>query len=188
MIRTAFVFMSLLIAAPLQAEEDPMAMQRCVWACLANFGPADNPAYAQCVAEHCSDIGAEAPEIAWENGALKNGTRYAGVNTPDGSRGLYYFCNKTGRSDLMIAGVPEVAGSWSLAFGEGEETSNTHMGWHFTPVRNGVAVSVPSDHAVFTQLRSRAEVAIADEGGATRFTLPLRGSTAALLRTLAGCS
>ncbi|MBP1804600.1 hypothetical protein [Rubellimicrobium aerolatum] len=36
------------------AVEAVMEEQRCVWACLANFGPADDPAYGDCVQAQCS--------------------------------------------------------------------------------------------------------------------------------------
>lgn len=36
------------------AAQDGMEVQRCVWGCLAAFGPNTNPAYHQCVANRCA--------------------------------------------------------------------------------------------------------------------------------------
>ena len=40
-------------AAPAAAQMDPMAEQRCVWACLANSRGASDPAYHACVRARC---------------------------------------------------------------------------------------------------------------------------------------
>ncbi len=40
---------------PSLAEPAYMETQRCIWRCLAEFGPADNPAYPACVTRNCND-------------------------------------------------------------------------------------------------------------------------------------
>lgn len=56
----ALIFLTL---APSGAAQDGMEMQRCVWRCLAAFGPATAPAYHQCVADQCTQAApVEAPK------------------------------------------------------------------------------------------------------------------------------
>jgi hypothetical protein len=50
-----------LLAGPSAADE--MALQRCVWACLAQFGPNTNPAYHQCVSARCTPASAPVATI-----------------------------------------------------------------------------------------------------------------------------
>jgi hypothetical protein len=45
-----FLFLSSISTS---AAEDPMAMQRRVWSCLANSKGADDPAYERCVKQNC---------------------------------------------------------------------------------------------------------------------------------------
>jgi hypothetical protein len=42
------------------AAQDDMELQRCIWRCLAEFGPNTNPAYHQCVADVCTPESAPA--------------------------------------------------------------------------------------------------------------------------------
>ncbi len=46
------------------AQDDPMAVQRCVWQCLAGAKDANDPAYGACVASRCGDDEAPADSPA----------------------------------------------------------------------------------------------------------------------------
>ena len=47
------LFFLFLLSISASAADDPMAVQRCVWSCLANSKGADDPAYERCVKEYC---------------------------------------------------------------------------------------------------------------------------------------
>ena len=183
-------FTSLLLALPIgaTAQEDPMELQRCVWMCLSQFGPADNPAYDQCVTDVCV---AEAPVArqsrptpdrgaGWTYGTLNDGTRYAGIDSRNGRRGVYYFCDGAGRSDLMIAGVPERAGAWALVI------DGMTYSFAFTPTDNGITTTVRRNDPVLRALRSGSTVSLVGAGGSGP-TLTLTGSKVALGRTRRAC-
>lgn len=87
-------------AAP--AQEGPeWELQRCVWGCLANFGPADNPAYQACVAARCS----EPPARPWAGGATSDGRgHWAGARSADGTVDLLVICGPGGQRFLQVAG------------------------------------------------------------------------------------
>jgi len=59
-----FLFLSSISTS---AAEDPMAVQRCVWSCLANSKGADDPAYERCVKQNC-----EAEKSATKHKKSKN--------------------------------------------------------------------------------------------------------------------
>ncbi|SEL04118.1 hypothetical protein SAMN05444413_105123 [Roseivivax marinus] len=107
-----FLLASMAIPAAAQ-DDDPMAFQRCIWRCLAAEGPADNPAYHQCVARVCGDEpgtgGGNAsssgdPTRAWQVGRAPDGRAYAGVDGVRGQSGLYYFCGD-GAGTLRVVGI-----------------------------------------------------------------------------------
>ncbi|WP_417719164.1 hypothetical protein [Salipiger sp.] len=185
--RIAVLLCALWTGAPLLAQEDPMVMQRCVWACLANNGPNTNPAYHACVQRVCVEGAKPTSSVpqkgaAWGAGALDGGrTRYAGIDTPNGLRGLYYFCNRSGRSELMIAGVPPRASSYEI------EVGGKRFAFRFAPTKNGVAATVPAGHAVFSALRGGSAVKISQQGGPERIGLKLAGSSGALGAAMGGC-
>lgn len=168
------------------AQEDPMEVQRCVWRCLANSGPADNPAYEQCVTDHCgldgpSDQG-NAP-TGWQAGRIDGGrTAYAGVDTPDGGKGVYYFCDRAGRSELMIAGVSGPAGAWALVI-DGQTYA-----FNFAVRANGVSTRIDPGDDVLGALSRGSRVALSGPGLPDNDTsMGLSGSSRAISQTLSFC-
>lgn len=174
------------LASGVMAQEDPMAVQRCVWSCLSNFPPNTNPAYHQCVEDHCVPMMETQPEAPrpdrWQAGRIDGGrTAYAGVDSPDGNIGVYYFCDRAGRSELMIAGVPTTAGTWVL------EVGGTPYSFAFAPRSNGVSTRVGRSDAVLAALRSGSRVGLQGRGLPQGSTLTLKGSSAAFSEALAFC-
>ncbi|AVO39199.2 hypothetical protein [Pukyongiella litopenaei] len=113
----------LLLVFPLAAlaqDDDPMALQRCVWRCLADSKGADDPVYHQCVADHCSEREYGAAETAlpqqWSHGTASDGvTRFAGVAAPSGDgSGFYYMCDGRGQSYVMLYAADAPAGPMTL--------------------------------------------------------------------------
>jgi hypothetical protein len=166
------------------ADDDPMAVQRCVWSCLANNGPASNPAYEQCVVTHCGFEGQKkAASVGWTSGAIDGGvTRFAGVDTADERYGVYYFCDRAGRSELMIAGVDGPAGAWALVI-DGETYA-----FRFDLRSNGVSTAIARNDGVLSALRRGTTVALSGPGLPDNDTaMPLTGSSRAISTALKWC-
>lgn len=174
----------LLLAGVATAQEDPMAVQRCVWACLSNFGPANNPEYTQCVTDNCGFEDAHgAASQDWSGGAIDGGaTRYAGVDTADERYGVYYFCDRAGRSELMIAGVEGPPGAWALVI-DGETYA-----FNFGPRPNGLSTQVKRNDGVLSALKRGSSLALSGPGLPDNDTsMTLRGSSRRLNAALAWC-
>ncbi|MFV0513067.1 MAG: hypothetical protein ACK5MY_05470 [Jhaorihella sp.] len=117
--RSVLISALLAMALPAMAQdEDPMAMQRCVWSCLANSPGASSLQYQQCVMRFCSADGHETdtPEPVWSFGLAGDGRTYsAGIAFQDNSgRGLYYMCTKSGESYLVLYRMAGLAGPYRL--------------------------------------------------------------------------
>ena len=110
------------ISLPAVAQEDPMDLQRCIWRCLADHGPASDPAYHACVEQYCHESvppAAQQPApqqapvaqpvvdtVPWQSGVQVDGqTAYAGRDLASGQGGFYYLCNRHGTSSLGLWGV-----------------------------------------------------------------------------------
>lgn len=185
-----FCLVSILVwlfgAACAMAQSDPMETQRCVWSCLSNFGPASNPAYEQCVIDHCGFDDQPANSAApsgWQAGRIDGGrTAYAGVDTPDGGKGVYYFCDKAGRSELMIAGVGGPAGAWALVI------DGATYSFRFKVRRNGVSTTIRPGDSVLGALSGGSRVALSGPGLPNNdVSMGLSGSSRAISQTLAFC-
>lgn len=159
-----------------------MAVQRCVWSCLSNFGPATNPAYEQCVVDHCGFESTAAP-AEWRSGAIDGGkTRYAGVDTADEAYGLYYFCDRSGRSELMIAGVEGPAGAWAVVI------DGATYAFNFDLRDNGVSTLISPKDDVLRGLQKGRGVALSGPGLPDNDTsMPLKGSSRAISSALKWC-
>lgn len=166
------------------AQDDAMAVQRCVWSCLANNGPASNPTYEQCVKKNCGfEEDSGSGSIGWQSGAIEGGqTRYAGVDTADERYGVYYFCDRAGRSELMIAGVDGPAGAWALVI-DGETYT-----FDFALRSNGVSTTIARNDGVLAALKRGRGVALSGPGLPNNDTaMSLSGSSKALGAALGWC-
>ncbi|MBM7068476.1 hypothetical protein IU397_12875 [Actibacterium sp. 188UL27-1] len=81
-----------------------MALQRCVWACLANSPGAASAQYHQCVDRRCNAAKPTRTEPqSWTAGVTPGGTgRYVSLVSADRQRSLTYLCDPAGQSYLML--------------------------------------------------------------------------------------
>ncbi|WP_108022977.1 hypothetical protein [Rhodovulum kholense] len=120
-------------ARPVAAQDGPeWELQRCIWSCLSAFGPADNPAYAACVAQRCPPEAAPAP-VPWASGPTADGRgAFAGTRSEADPDVLFYlFCAPGGQRILQLAGVEGGPGPNALVLavdGQGFPVSFTGAG------------------------------------------------------------
>lgn len=175
--------------APLMAQQDdPMAMQRCIWACLANSPGAASAEYNACVDRQCSDIGgAQAddppPVSQWQSGVASDGrTRFAGVARSGGHRGgLYYMCDAQGQSYLALIGVEGPPGTYRVRVGRAD------LPVPFDRRRVELSVDVVPGGQVMRALEGPGMGTILDPSGRVVFAQSLTGGAAALRETYAAC-
>jgi len=71
LILIGLVNFSALAAAPAVAD-DEMALQRCVWMCLANSKGNSDPAYSACVEKYCAEESSDATAGTGRKDTKKN--------------------------------------------------------------------------------------------------------------------
>lgn len=183
---------SLIFPVALQAQEnDPMAMQRCVWSCLANATGNTDPAYHQCVSRHCKELEPARPASPalpqlWRQGIASDGvTRFAGVDTPagDGS-GFYYMCDGRGQGYLMLYAADLPPGQVDLYVGAQKFPAL------FDLRRLRLTTDVAPASPFMTRLRAASahdRLSVVDGRGHTVMQVGLQGVGAALHGVLAAC-
>ncbi|MHA6347058.1 hypothetical protein [Roseivivax sp. CAU 1761] len=165
-------------------------LQRCVWRCLAGFGPAENPAYHQCVERQCSPGTRPAapaqsrpapadPTAAWQAGRSSDGTGFAGIDGAAGRTGLYYLC-RGGRGTLRLVGLPAAGGAVVEVDGRAHRPGFRAAGGH-------AEAALAPGAALLAALRSGRRVRVTGDDGRTLLDLPLAGSGRALGQVIAGC-
>lgn len=166
------------------AAEDEMELQRCVWSCLSAHGPNTNPEYHACVAEHCTKGDKPAANVPeWSSGSIEGGrTHYAGVDNAAGDLGLYYFCNRNGRSELVLVGVEGPAATLAL------EADGRRFPLSFSRTSDRLVAPVLPDAHVLSALRAGTMVKIVrTSDDAPIAQLRLDGSSRAIRRASRQC-
>ncbi|WP_370303357.1 hypothetical protein [Pseudooceanicola sp.] len=193
----AFLFL-ILLALPAAAQEDPMALQRCIWRCLADSSGATDPRYHQCVERLCSAYpetppgqpygGAQAAPPApaapaWSTGVATDGfSRYAGIVAQDGSgRSLYYMCTPHGLSYLALFGVQNAGRPFRFQIGGLEYQLS------FDRSRGELTLNMPPRSPFLAALGQGGTLRILDGGGAHVMDLSLNGAWAAIHNTVYAC-
>lgn len=181
------------LAGPGAAQMDPMAMQRCVWNCLARSSGASDPRYHMCVAQVCSNIHppiqqapvqAEPPNAqAWTSGVATDGiTRFAGVLAADGSgRGLYYMCTFQGQSYLALFGADTPGGPLQL------QIDGVGYGLNFHRNRGELTFDLPARSPFLETLPRGRNLRVVDGAGNIVIEATLSGAWAALSQTKRVC-
>lgn len=195
MIRIVIAALLAVHAIPAAAQIEVDETQRCVWGCLANFGPATNPAYHQCVEDHCvgdpapksnstsNSSGGRGPSTTWRSGTIDDGrTVYAGVDNKAGTLGLYYFCDRAGRSEILLAGLHGPAARMVLAIDGNRFPMRFQMNGNDDHFRR-VSPNAP----VMAALKSGKRVRVRNESVAVAMRLRLKGSSQAIERAVRQC-
>lgn len=175
------------LGAPVKAQQgDPMALQRCIWACLANSPGAASAAYHQCVNARCAGPQVAAPSgsaPSWQAGLASDGRSWtAGVaDQGNDGRGIYYVCNRARESYLMLHGFHGRAGLYQLGIG-----GRLHPVL-FDRRRGTLSVDLPANASLLGSLAAGNTISITDPDGRYQAALSLAGSRAAIGRALAEC-
>ncbi|MBS0122946.1 hypothetical protein [Thetidibacter halocola] len=191
-IRTAVAALAGLVAlaAPARAQEDPMALQRCVWSCL--YGPGKNdpasPAYSACVAQRCTGESAATtpappadPTQGWAASRTGAGVGYAGVDGVPGQTGLYYFCGQ-GQSFLRVIGID--GGERGMIV----EIDGRQFPLTFRPNSSNVPEShLPYTAPVIQALQSGSRVRVLSYEAGVVVDATLAGSRRALAQVISSC-
>ncbi len=190
------IFAALILFAaiwqPVDAQEESMELQRCIWSCLSEYGPADNPAYHQCVARVCDTSGGSgsvAQNTArsvdareqWIAGRTQSGVGYAGVDGQYPETGLYYFCGQ-GQSFLRVVGMSEDRRSIIIFVDE----TRFQLPFRLNQ-RDQFEVELPYTAPVIQALQAGNRLRIMVEGTDGVMEAPLRGSRAALAQVISNC-
>lgn len=168
------------------------AEQRCVWSCLANYGPASNPAYHDCVERMClaptpqpqsrggqQSRGPAAPATGWTNAATPNGAAHSAVINA-GGKSLHYICQRGGKGLIAIDGLGGPAN------GVGLRVDNQRFALPFV-MQNGILYTAADPGlALMRALMAGNTVEITGSRG-QKAGFPLRGSSAAIRKAMAGC-
>ena len=180
-------------AAPAGAMSEE-ELQRCVWGCLANFGPNTNPAYHTCVKDKCVADGSEpvgasgtsvpaAPTVAkrWSSGSTHDGSAYYAGFVEDESYGFYYLCDRQGRSELTLTGLQGPAAAFSIVVDgvDFQQQFNKDSARHAAPLSPG--------DPLFAALSRGAFVEVRNPSGATVMRYGLSGSSKALDVAVKSC-
>lgn len=183
----------LLIATPaLAQDDDPMAMQRCIWRCLADSSGASDPRYHQCVEQWCTGIeettGQQsqqppAPPGQWGAGIATDGfSRYAGLQAADGSgRGFYYMCTPQGQSYLAIFGTGTAAGGYAF------QVDGLEYQLGFDRSRGELTLQIPPRAPFLDTLMQGRVLTILGPDRALLMQLPLSGAYGAINNTVYAC-
>lgn len=173
------------VPAVLAGEEDPMAVQRCVWSCLANSPGASSPEYQQCVQRHCSGFeppvpNPEAPSD-WQGGIAGDGVhRYATTQAEQGYA-FTYFC-APGQSFFVLGDLPVPPGQYRLVIG------TVAYVVPFDMTRGALSVSIPPASPFMDGVRGGGDMlTVTDMQGAHMIRFSLRGADAAIGEAVRGC-
>ncbi|MBK1636606.1 hypothetical protein [Rhodovulum adriaticum] len=158
-------------------QADPMEMQRCVWRCLNQFGPASNPAYHDCVQRVCVP---DRPR--WSGGQIRDGSgEYAAVGTADGRFQLYYLCGRAGQSALVLSGLEGPSAVLSLV------VDGRPYDLSFEGEGGAHAVGVPPGSPILSAMATGQTLTVRNVAGYTVATFGLDGAGAEISAAQARC-
>ena len=156
----------------------------CLGNCMASDGPADNPGFHACIRRLCNaDHVQPSTHIPlWNGGGIREGDiLWAGIDTQDGTSGLYYFCQMGGVSDLMIPGTPPGRQQFALTV-DGQTFERD-----FRTIDNGVTAPIIPDDPLMIAMREGKGVVIESLSGDMIVGLPLIDAKDALEGAMKGC-
>lgn len=166
--RASFLALAL-IAAPALAQQDPMALQRCIWACLSQSPGAASPQYNQCVAQRCTPM-AQPRVSAWSSGVATDGVHRFATTQAEQGMAFTYFCTP-GRSYFVLADVPVPPNNYRFLIGQTDYVVT------LAGAPGQLSVSLPFDHAFTQAIRHGGDMlSIRDMQGLPVVRFSLRGA------------
>lgn len=172
-------------AAAEGVPEDAMAVQRCVWACLAESSGPESPEYGACVDQRCTVLGLEAappapaapaPPAEWPVVLSEDGQwRMTGLADRPRGAALWVMCAVSGPARHLVLQGPE-GPDVVLRLLAGGQTFDLPF------VRQGDAyyAALPGDDSVLAALRRAPDLALLNAQGGTLLAVTLTGARAAL--------
>jgi len=180
-------------AAPAGAMSEE-ELQRCVWGCLANFGPNTNPAYHTCVKDKCvaedsepggtaGTSGSATPTTSrrWSSGTTHDGSAYYAGFVEDESYGFYFLCDRRGRSELTLTGLQGPGAAMSIV------VDGVDFAKQFEKGSGGHTVPLSPGDPLFAALSRGARVEVRNPSGVTVMRYGLSGSSKALTAAVRNC-
>jgi hypothetical protein len=192
-----FAWILVLLMAPVPAvaqEEDPMALQRCIWRCLAGSPGAASAQYNQCVEDQCtgieepvqsmapaSDGAPVAPPQVWSAGVASDGVhRFAGIDRGQG-QGFYYLCSAQGASYFTLSGLPLDPGQMQVIIGD------VRYLVPFDAARGDLSVNIPPATPFIEAVAAGDRMDVLTPEGYSVLSISLMGARASLAQAVAGC-
>lgn len=169
------------------AQDDPMALQRCVWACLADSPGAASLQYNQCVDTRC----VAQPQLQttpslptfrsdWRGGLASNGVHhYAGTQAEQGYA-FNYFCTPT-ESFFVLGDLPIEAGQYRLLIGSVEYLVP------FDRKRGALSVDIPPGSAFMQAVQRGQMLTVQDMNRRHVIRFSLAGAQNALSTAVGQC-
>ena len=156
--------------------DDPMEMQRCIWRCLHEYGPADRPEYNACVLERCDDA---PPEQVWSVAPTADGQGWA-AGAADLNMGtqLWAICGQNGGPRyLALSGTEGPDAELVLQIDRTARFSLT-----FREQQGVYYAALPAPYAPLQAMARGAQVQLFNAAGTALFAAALNGASAALAR------
>lgn len=168
------------------AQDDPMALQRCIWSCLADSPGADSLQYDQCVISRCNSIAEQQPaprlpdfQTDWQIGLASNGVHhYAGTQAEQGYA-FNYFC--TPAESYFVLDLPIESGQYRLLIGSVEYLVP------FDRKRGALTVDIPPGSAFMQALQGGRWLTVQDMSRRHLIRFSLQGAGQAIGNATAQC-
>jgi len=187
MMRQVWLVLILLWPGAGGTQEDPMVLQRCIWACLADSPRAASLQYNQCVEVRCvageqQQATPRLPDFRsdWQVGLASNGVHhYAGTQAEQGYA-FNYFCTP-GESYFVLADVPIEAGQYRMLIGSVEYLVP------FDRTRGALTVDIPPGSAFMQAVQGGRWLSVQDMDRRPVIRFSLAGARAALATAVGRC-
>lgn len=149
-----------------------MEVQRCVWRCLADFGPADRPEYAACVEARCNEATSH-----WSVAPMADGRGLAaGAADPVMGTQLWVICAAGGGPRyLALSGTEGPDAMLTLSIDQGQA-----IALPFRPSGGVYYAELTAPYAAIAAMRAGGQVHLFNAIGTALFSAPLSGAAEAL--------
>jgi hypothetical protein len=178
---------SLFATGAFAQNSDPMALQRCIWSCLARSPGAASLEYNLCVERFCATetalSGIPSSGVPWDFGIASDGiTRFAGLQLPGGQgEGVYFMCSPRSLPYLMLFAFDRPEGAYRLNI-DGRE-----FVLPFDRSRGQLTVSLRPNAQILDILAQGSWLSVTDPQGYTAASLSLSGAARAIATAQIQC-